>query len=144
MTFVDRDVSLAVPDADASAAGSLAGLHLLVVEDNALIAMDFEATLQEADATVALAASTAEALDQIAAETCHAAVLDVNLEGETSMPVADELARRAIPFMFLSGHGDASVLPPALRHVQLLTKPISGDRLVAAIAAIAGRRGRAG
>jgi CheY-like chemotaxis protein len=56
-------------------------------------------------------------------------VLDMNLNGESALPVADALRARAIPFLILSGYG-AEVLAEAHRHVPILSKPFDPARLV--------------
>jgi len=126
-----RDRAPARPHASTSA---LAGRTVLVVEDQLVIALDVEAILAAAGAgSVATAATPDEALRLLASAAPEICVLDVNLGGDTSLPVADELVRRAIPFVFATGYNDRAVIPERLSHVPVVRKPYSADGLMAAI-----------
>jgi light-regulated signal transduction histidine kinase (bacteriophytochrome)/ActR/RegA family two-component response regulator len=117
-----------------SGSGSLTGHDVLLVEDSLLIALDAEAMLQEAGAATVEVVSTAEkALAFVAGKTCSVAVLDVNLGSGTSMPVADELAKRGIPFIFASGYNDSATIPERFRRVGIIVKPYSMASLTSAI-----------
>jgi CheY-like chemotaxis protein len=89
----------------------LKSLRLLVVEDEALVAMLIEDELAEAGATIlGTSASVEDALYRIDAacadDGLDACLLDLNLGGRSALPVADRLARLAVPFVFLTGYGD--------------------------------------
>lgn len=117
-------------------ATSLVGKRVLVVEDESLIASLIEDYLADVGCdTVGPFDSVAGALEAVRSETFDAAVLDVNLVGERSYPVADALTARGIPFLFLSGYGDAG-LQPGLRTGRICTKPFRGDDLTGMLAAI--------
>src|SRR5215211_2741595 len=89
------------------------GLKILVVEDCYLMAAALEDVLTEAGADgVALAPSVAVALNALAQHTIDIACLDINFGSETSFPVADVLALRGIPFVFVTAY-NADILPPA-------------------------------
>jgi CheY-like chemotaxis protein len=89
--------------------GGLTGRSVLVVEDEPLLAMLLEEQLAEAGARVIGPSTTpAEALACLARELPDAAVLDRNLGGEDSLPVATELIRRGIPFMVVFGSDEAA------------------------------------
>jgi hypothetical protein len=62
------------------------------------------------------------------------AILDVNLNGRPSFPLADLLADRGITFVFASGYSHLDGLPERWRSVPLVNKPYSRAELVAAIA----------
>lgn len=97
--------------------------RVLIVEDEAIIAMDLEMMLQdEGCEVVATVASVKAALAQIAANDLDCAFLDINLGHEQVFPVADELARKGVPFALLSGHTKA-VVPPAHLNRPALPKP---------------------
>jgi CheY-like chemotaxis protein len=111
----------------------LTGRRVLVVEDEALVAMLVEDALLDAGASViGPAATVAEALALLERETPEAAVLDLNLAGETSTPVADALAARGVPFVVATGYG-ADGLPPGHAAVPVLAKPYDPDDLTAAL-----------
>lgn len=91
----------------------LSGLRFIVVEDETLVAMLIEDMLMDFECIIAGRAGTvAAALAIINDDTCvlDAAVLDVNLGGETIFPVADALAKQGIPFVFSTGYGTPGIL----------------------------------
>jgi CheY-like chemotaxis protein len=107
--------------------------RILVVEDEALVAMLVEDALQDAGfGLIGPARSVAQAIALLAAETPSAAVLDLNLAGESSATVADALAARGIPFVVTTGYG-ASGLPPGHRGVPVLPKPYDPAELTAVL-----------
>lgn len=89
----------------------LCGYRVLVVEDEMFVAMLLEDMLGDLGCEiVGPAASVEQALAIIeAAGTFDAAVLDVNLNGQKSYPVADALVARGVPFVFSSGYGKDSL-----------------------------------
>jgi DNA-binding response OmpR family regulator len=118
---------------------ALEGLKVLVVEDEALIAMDLGAALRKAGCrVVGPAPGVEQALRVIAAEEADVALLDVNLGGEEIFPVADELARRGVPFVFLTGYG-RDALPERFRDRPTSPKPYSAKPLLVQLGAVAGR-----
>ncbi|MER8446531.1 response regulator [Mesorhizobium sp. M1066] len=78
---------------------------VLVVDDEALIALDVESALSEAGFAVALATSCFGAARFLADHTPAAAVLDVRLSDGESVEAAKTLAGRAVPFVVYSGLG---------------------------------------
>jgi CheY-like chemotaxis protein len=81
-------------------------LRVLIVEDEMLVAMNIEDMLLDLGHEVAgLATRLAPALALAGESEIDAAVLDVNLAGEHSFPVADLLDKRGIPFLFATGYG---------------------------------------
>lgn len=115
---------------------SLTGRCILVVEDESLIAMLVEDALTDAGAEVlGPAATVEEALALFEGRKPDAAVLDINLAGQVSTPVADLLADQGIPFVVATGYGAAG-LPERHRGVPVLAKPYDPQELVAALARI--------
>jgi DNA-binding response OmpR family regulator len=107
--------------------------RILIVEDEALVAMLVEDALVDAGfAVLGPARSVAQALEMLTAETPDAAVLDLNLGGENSLSVADALAARGIPFLVATGYGAAG-LPAHLRHIPVLPKPYDPADLTVAV-----------
>lgn len=112
---------------------SLTGRRILVVEDEALVAMLVEDTLSDADCqVVGPAATVAEALALLDAEVPDAAVVDLNLAGETSVPVIEALRARGIPCLVATGYGTAG-LPPGQEGLPVLGKPYDPNELTAAL-----------
>src|SRR4026209_1455491 len=96
-------------------ANSSATPRLLVVEDEYLIRMLLEDMLDDLGYGVAAAVGTLSEARQIAADgDFSAAILDVNLDGQEIYPVADILAKRGLPFVFVTGYGERR-LPGAYR-----------------------------
>lgn len=107
--------------------------RVLVVEDEALIALDMEATLRDAGvAEIVAAVSVDEALLAIDNGDLHGAVLDLHLgRNGWSYDIAYRLEARGIPFVFSSGSAD---IAEDFRHVPMVKKPFSADQLLAALA----------
>jgi CheY-like chemotaxis protein len=107
---------------------------VLIVEDDPIIALDFEDTISGFGvATVRTAGSVAKALEMIAGRVPDFALLDVGLVRENSFAVAERLAALGIPFVFITGYGADVRLPAALVDRPRLPKPCSGDTLKAAL-----------
>ncbi len=108
--------------------------RILVVEDEFLIALDITGVLEQAGlAVVGPAGTVGDALNAIAQEEVHGALLDAHLAGEPVGRVADALKAHGIPFAFVSGYGREH-LPPAHQGAPLVRKPFTGQDLLAAIA----------
>src|SRR5258705_1478940 len=105
---------------------------VLIVEDDPIIALDFEDTILGLGVkTVRTAASVARALDLIEQRPPDFALLDVGLIREKSFAVAERLDALKIPFVFVTGYGADVRLPAALAHRPRLPKPYSSDALKA-------------
>jgi DNA-binding NtrC family response regulator len=109
----------------------LDGRTVLVVEDNAEIALELAAILEEAGAViVGPVASVQSAYDQMADRAIETALLDVTLRNnETAFPLADALAALRIPFVFISGQSSA-LMPPRYRDRAFLNKPYTSEEVV--------------
>jgi CheY-like chemotaxis protein len=116
-----------------STPASLAGKRVLVVEDEALIAMLAEEMLAEIGCVHhATAPTLGTALPLVEAGGFDVALLDVNVARERVFPVADALAARSIPFAFASGYGEDG-LPEAYAAWPLIGKPYSVQDLERAL-----------
>jgi DNA-binding NtrC family response regulator len=105
---------------------------VLIVEDDAIIALDFEDTMLGFGVkTVRTAASVAKALEMIADRAPDFALLDVGLAHEKSFAIAERLDALKIPFAFVTGYGSAGAFPVAFAHTPTLSKPCSTDALQA-------------
>ena len=105
---------------------------VLVVEDDPIIALDFEDTILGFGVkTVRTAANVAKALDLIADRPPQFALLDVSLIREKSFAVAERLEALEIPFAFVTGYGADARLPAAFAAKPRLPKPYSTDALQA-------------
>ncbi len=112
---------------------SLAGLRVLVVEDDMLIAVCIEEVLQGLGCVVVGPVSKLDAAMRMADdEALDAAILDINIRGGHVYPVAERLRARGIPFALASGYGDWA-LPEAFRNQPRLTKPFKAQELEAQV-----------
>jgi CheY-like chemotaxis protein len=117
----------------------LNGRRILVVEDEWFLADEISHAVNRAAGTVVgPVASVEEALELLQREPePDAATLNVRVADGESYPVADELARRHIPFLFASANS-ASSLPGRFSRRAIVGKPFSGARLVTALSALLG------
>lgn len=114
--------------------------RILVVEDNFVLAESMRFALEELGCTVVGPAPTSSlALELLARGPVDAAVLDIDLRGVSSAPVAEELARRGTPFVFLTGYESAALLPPTFHSWARLSKPVDPEELVRTLGAELGR-----
>ncbi|MGA7328954.1 MAG: response regulator [Rhodomicrobium sp.] len=112
---------------------------ILVVEDDAILALGIELILKEAGFDVLGPANTvAQALSLMQEKGCDAAVLDVNLLDGTSEPVARRLLDSGTPFVVASGHSREQH-PPVFNGASALAKPVEPELLIAEITRCIGR-----
>jgi CheY-like chemotaxis protein len=112
---------------------------VLIVEDDPIIALDFEDTILGLGVkAVRTAGNVARALDFIADRSPDFALLDVSLIREKSFAVAERLEALKIPFIFITGYGADVGLPPAFAGRPRLPKPYSTDALKALLRSRAG------
>jgi DNA-binding response OmpR family regulator len=117
-----------------TSAASVRGMRVLVVEDTLLIAEVIADELRDRGCNVVgPAARLEQGLALAADEGLDGALLDVNLAGELCFPIADALAKRGVPFAFLTGYGDAAI-PAGYRDAPRLTKPFNGANLLGLVA----------
>jgi CheY-like chemotaxis protein len=116
---------------DSSDAGvSLAGLRVLIVEDNPFIALAVEEMLAEQGVLIGGVASTLEgALRFIKAAPYDLALLDVNIGERKIDPVAEALTLLGTPFVFTTGCGRAG-LPEAFRDRPVVEKPFYFEEIL--------------
>lgn len=109
--------------------------RILVVEDNTWIGSELVFALEEAGAQpVGPVASVQEAIGLIASlPDLGGAALDVNLAGELVFPVAYDLARRSVPFVFLTGY-DRSLVAVRFTDVPAFEKPVRPEEVLEALA----------
>ena len=116
--------------------GALAGLRVMVVEDEMLIAMLIEDTLLDQGCVVLGPFTTLpDAMAAVQDASIDLALLDVNLRGEKVYPVAETLSARGVPFLLLSGYGTDAV-PPGRPEWQVVSKPFVVADLVDKLAAL--------
>lgn len=113
---------------------TLNGKRIMIVEDEFLVAMEFESELMDQGCVVIGPAGRSEpALALLDDQTPDAVLLDLNLDGETPIALAEALSRRRVPFIVVTGYASRRPEPPLLRDAPRLQKPVRGDELVAAL-----------
>jgi len=104
--------------------------RVLVVEDEAIIAIDMAAALEDAGyAVMGPVGSVFEAMQLLDETPCDCAVLDINLAGETSAPVAGRLLEQGVPFVTVSGNTPETI-GEEFSQAPFLSKPIITSKLL--------------
>lgn len=113
---------------------ALRGRRVLVIEDELLVAMEFESLLQRQGCAVVGPASTVDrALALLEHDQPDAALLDLNLNGQSATAVAAALKTRGVPFVLVTGYSEAQVSEPELQGAARVEKPINHQALVRAL-----------
>ena len=107
---------------------------VLMVEDEMYLAMILKDLLSDAGYRVLCAARLNDAMRLAQEESIDAAVLDINLHGETVYPLATRLEEQGVPFLFASAYAESSI-PDVFRDHPVLRKPYDIARLLHAVRA---------
>ncbi|HEX8540786.1 MAG TPA: response regulator [Pseudomonas sp.] len=108
---------------------AIALLRVFIVEDETMLAMLMEAMLEDLGYSTAFHASTlADGLNYALTGQFDLAILDVNIIGGTSFPIAAAIAGRGIPFVFCSGYGRVGI-PELWADRHCIAKPFSEVQL---------------
>jgi len=114
----------------------VAGLRVLVVEDEYYIALNISGSLEDLGCDVlGPVATIEEALAIVRSERLDGVLLDANLKGVSSTPVATELRARVIPFIVVTGYGRLELEPGVLNAAPRLGKPFDVSELKKLVAA---------
>jgi DNA-binding response OmpR family regulator len=114
--------------------GSPQDLRVIIVEDNFLLARRLAELMEGAGFSVAgLAGNPEAAIELIERRDFDVALLDVMLGSRSVKDVALRLHAEGRPIVFLSGYNDLEMLPPELRSVPRLAKPVEPSLLLRAI-----------
>jgi DNA-binding response OmpR family regulator len=114
------------------------GLRVLLVEDEPLIAIDGDDMLRAMGVDdVIWVRSVTEGENALGSATFHAALLDLRLGQESSLPLAQRLAAKNIPFGFLTGFQD-NAIPQEFRDRPLVVKPFTAAQLGALLSGLVG------
>lgn len=98
-------------------------LRILVVEDEPLVGLQLRADLEDAEHDVIGPAQTLGQGLELSRGDVDLALLDYSLGSETSVPIAEWLSSRGIPFALATGYSDPASIPESLRHIPRLRKP---------------------
>jgi CheY-like chemotaxis protein len=122
---------------------NFAGLSVLLVEDEYLIALDAEQILKGLGVErIEIVASFKDAEKRAADSRFDVAVLDVNINGQYSFPIATAIGQRGIPYVFATGYELRDRSEAGLGDAICVTKPYTSDRLRDALAAALARNTR--
>jgi CheY-like chemotaxis protein len=120
----------------------LAGLRLLVLEDEFLIAMDVEQLCRDHGAADVVVCKNLQEANAVPGPY-DAAIIDLILYNESTLPFAERLRSEGVPFIFASGYTERGDVAEAFPGVSIVGKPYQGDDLIGALAdAIRSRSGR--
>ena len=109
---------------------------VLIVEEEAWISFEIEElALDLGYRVIGPARNVATALQLVAGDSPDVAILDINIGGESSFAVADELTRQGKPFLFLTGY-HAEFAREAYAHVPVMTKPFDEQQLASRLAGL--------
>ncbi len=117
----------------------LAGLRILVLEDEFLIAMDVEQLCRDHGAVDVSIIRSLTDLDAHVATEFDGAIVDLMLGGVSTLDFAEGLTKGGVPFVFASGYSDLEEIGRRFPGVTLVSKPYAGDDLVRALASACGR-----
>ena len=115
----------------------LDGKSVLIVEDEVLVAFDLIDEVNNSGAqSLGPALTVKQAFDMFLKEGPDAAILDINLRGESIYPFARTLIDQDIPFVFHSGHGTVANLEARFPDIPICAKPASPKQLIDAVAGL--------
>ena len=118
----------------------LAGIRVLVAEDEAVIALDLGETLRSLGCVVCTTtASGAEVLDLVRQERPDVVLLDLGLVDGFAGPLATTLRTEGVPFVLMTGYPQELLDDPALRDAPVLRKPYMREELTHVLAQVVGR-----
>ena len=116
-------------------AGALNGARILVVEDDFLISTELDTILADAGATVLGPCRTlAQAERAIEGNNISAAILDFRLGDATALPLAAQLSRHGIPFVFFTAQTNMRQIESTWPGAKVINKPFQSRTIVAALA----------
>ena len=112
---------------------TLTGRRVLIAEDELLVGLDIKATLQRVGCDVfGPFAKLRDAATALTLQRPDAAVLDINLAGEKVFPLADALARKGVPFLFVTAYSNTWI-PHEYRNRTIVAKPFFTPVIIGAI-----------
>ncbi len=116
--------------------GTADRLKVLLIEDEVLVALVLEDTIEGLGHEIVATAGTVQhALDVVREKHLDLAILDVNVGGQQVFPVADLLSERGIPFCFVTGYGKRGLKEP-YQDCPVLMKPFTEGQLAEMISRI--------
>lgn len=115
-----------------------AGLRVLIVEDDMIVAFMIEDFFTDlACQIVSVEMRLEPAIEAARRGEIDFALLDINLNGEESFPVAEVLQQRGVPFVFATGYS-GTIIPARFAGTEVLAKPFDASNLRAMLAQVLG------
>jgi DNA-binding response OmpR family regulator len=111
----------------------LAGLNILVLEDEFLIAMEVEQICRDLGCESVIVRQNPGEVDEALLEEIDLAVLDVMAQGGTTVSLAGALSARSVPFVFSTGLSDGEDIFAMFPDVAVVTKPYASETLARAL-----------
>lgn len=109
--------------------------NVLIVEDEPFVALDLKLSVEGCGGiVVGVASNFAQAMEMAGSLDIDVALLDYNLDPDDSLPVADTLSARGIPFIFYTGRGDLTELKSKWPGVAVLAKPAQTKLILTSLA----------
>jgi len=135
-SFEEREKTPDKPVLDIAPKAKLSG-HVLIVEDNVIIAMDAEDLMIELGAASVMVVSDVEsAIEEIYKSPIQFALLDINLGQETSEPIAAALTQKGIAFAFATGYGASTAITKRFQQAPVVQKPYNKAAIQFALEAL--------
>lgn len=106
----------------------------MIVEDEAVVAMDLIDLVEDADAqAIGPFTTVTDSLAALRNELPTVALLDIRLKDGDSYPIAETLSAANVPIVFMSGHAESSVLAKRFPNAPFLVKPASQEAVLKAL-----------
>lgn len=119
---------------DPGADNTLQGRRVLVIEDELLVAMELDSVLRAQGCTVLGPALTVDRAAVLIEEgQPEVALVDLNLSGQSALPIAAALNARGVPFLVVSGYSENQSQASELSRAPRLVKPVSHRQLLDAL-----------
>jgi DNA-binding NtrC family response regulator len=113
-------------------------VRIVIVEDDFSIARSLEYALETAGCTVVgMAGSVDAALELVGSVSFDVALLDIDLRGDSVVPVAEAVLQRGRRAVFITGYGEADVLPAHLQALPRLEKPVDPEVILSVLDTVA-------
>lgn len=115
-------------------------IKVLIVEDNFIVADSLSCLISAyGGSVVAMVPSVVRGLEELSSQPVDVAILDIRVEGGAIELLADRLVQAGVPFVFITGYGDDSILPPRLRGQPRLDKPVDPAQLLKTLQTLLGK-----
>lgn len=118
----------------------LNGLRILLMEDEALIALDLEQLCRDSGAHDVMVVRSLDQIETAGGDPFHAAILDVMLSGNPTVEFARTLSSQGVPFVFATGYADREDLFVEFPGTPVVGKPYVGSQLIEALAGAIARK----